>query len=77
MAFPKVIIIMFWNICFVKDLAMATVSVRIDDETKKELDEFCKSVGISVSAAINMFVKVTVRENRLPFDVKGCSSRHH
>ena len=40
---------------------MAVVSVRMD-------------VGISISAAINMFVKMTVRENRLPFDVKGHSS---
>lgn len=53
---------------------MAVVSVRMDDDTKKRFDEFCGSVGISISAAINMFVKMTVRENRLPFDVKGHSS---
>jgi len=61
----------------VKDCIMAMVSVRMDDETKKRFDEFCSSVGITISAAINMFVKMTVRENRLPFDVKGHSSEQH
>ena len=50
---------------------MATVSVRMDEETKKKFDAFCSSVGITISAAVNMFAKMTIRENRLPFDVKG------
>lgn len=50
---------------------MAVVSVRMDDETKKKFEFFCGSVGITISAAVNMFAKMTVRENRLPFDVKG------
>ena len=62
---------------FAEEYAMAVVSVRMDDETKKRFDEFCSSVGISISAAVNMFVKMTVRENRLPFDVKGHPSEHH
>ena len=50
---------------------MAIVSVRMEDETKKKFETFCDSVGITVSAAVNMFVKMTIREDRLPFDVKG------
>ena len=52
---------------------MAIVSVRMEDETKKKFETFCDSVGITVSAAVNMFVKMTIREARLPFDVKGHS----
>ncbi|MBR4398235.1 MAG: type II toxin-antitoxin system RelB/DinJ family antitoxin [Fibrobacter sp.] len=52
---------------------MAIVSVRMEDETKKKFETFCDSVGITVSAAVNMFVKMTIREDRLPFDVKGHS----
>ncbi|MCQ2055326.1 MAG: type II toxin-antitoxin system RelB/DinJ family antitoxin [Fibrobacter sp.] len=50
---------------------MAVVSVRMDDATKRKFNAFCDSVGITVSAAVNMFAKMTIRENRLPFDVKG------
>ena len=52
---------------------MAIVSVRMEDETKRKFETFCDSVGITVSAAVNMFVKMTIREDRLPFDVKGHS----
>jgi DNA-damage-inducible protein J len=50
---------------------MATVSIRMDDETKAAFEGFCNSVGLSVSAAVNMFAKVTVRENRIPFEITG------
>ena len=52
---------------------MAIVSVRMDEDTKKKFDAFCSSVGITISAAVNMFAKMTIREDRLPFDVKGNS----
>lgn len=53
---------------------MAVVSVRMDDDVKKQFETFCDSIGISVSAAVNMFARMALREDRLPFDVKGCSS---
>lgn len=53
---------------------MAIVSVRMDDDTKKKFDAFCSSVGITISAAVNMFAKMTIREDRLPFDVKGTAT---
>ena len=34
-------------------------------------EEFCKSVGLTVSAAMNMFAKITLRENRIPFEING------
>lgn len=53
---------------------MAVISVRMDDEIKKQFEQFCDSIGISVSAAVNMFARMALREDRLPFDVKGKSS---
>lgn len=52
---------------------MPVVCVRMDEETKKKFDAFCSSVGITISAAVNMFAKMTIREDRLPFDVCGSS----
>ena len=50
---------------------MATLSIRMDDFTKTAFEGFCESIGLTVSAAVNMFAKITVRENRIPFDISG------
>ncbi|MDE5899199.1 MAG: type II toxin-antitoxin system RelB/DinJ family antitoxin [Treponemataceae bacterium] len=48
---------------------MMNVSVRMENETKKEFEQFCKDVGLSISAAFNIFAKKVVREHRIPFDI--------
>ena len=50
---------------------MATLSIRTADETKYAFEGFCESLGLTVSAAINMFMKVSLRENRIPFELKA------
>jgi len=53
---------------------MGMICIRIDDDTKKQFQDFCDSVGLSVSAAVTIFVKSSIRENKLPFEVKGNGS---
>ncbi|MBR5692600.1 MAG: type II toxin-antitoxin system RelB/DinJ family antitoxin [Fibrobacter sp.] len=53
---------------------MRTICIRVDDETKKQFQEFCDSAGISLSAAITIFLKSVIRENKLPFEIKGTRS---
>ncbi len=48
---------------------MAAVCVRLDDITKRQLDQFCDSVGLTVSAIFTLFAKKVVRENRIPFEI--------
>lgn len=48
---------------------MAAISIRMDDTTKKQFDTFCDSVGLTVSAAFNIFAKTVVREQRIPFEI--------
>jgi len=43
----------------------------MNDDTKYAFEGFCESIGLTVSAAVNMFAKITLRENRIPFDVSG------
>jgi DNA-damage-inducible protein J len=45
------------------------VTVRLDENVKKEFDVFCENVGISVTAAFNMFIRATLRERALPFAI--------
>lgn len=47
------------------------VSVRMDNETKKEFEKFCKDVGLSISSAFNLFAKKVIREHRIPFDISN------
>jgi DNA-damage-inducible protein J len=51
-------------------MALATVTSRVDELDKAAFDDFCSSVGLTSSAAINMYVKVVVRDHKLSFDVK-------
>lgn len=47
-----------------------TLNVRVDAKDKKRFEKFCNDVGMNVSTAVNMFIKASLREQRLPFDVK-------
>ena len=48
-------------------MAQTNVNIRMDEETKKAFDKFCDEIGLSVSAAFNIFAKTVVREQRIPF----------
>ena len=47
-----------------------TLNVRVDANDKKCFEQFCSSVGMNVSTAVNMFIKAVLREQKLPFEVK-------
>lgn len=46
------------------------LNVRVDANDKKGFEQFCSSVGMNVSTAINMFIKTVIREQRLPFEIR-------
>ena len=48
-----------------------TITARINNEDKVLFDAFCDSVGLTTSAAINMFIKATIREGEIPFKIKA------
>ena len=50
---------------------MANVNVRIDDEIKKEAEDILKRIGITPSAAINMFYIQIIRTASIPFELKA------
>ena len=50
-------------------MALATITARVDECDKSNFDAFCASVGLNTSAAINLFVKAVLRENRIPFEI--------
>ena len=50
---------------------MAQISFRVDDEIKKKAERTFDAIGISMSAAINIYLKTVVRENRIPFELSA------
>jgi addiction module RelB/DinJ family antitoxin len=52
-------------------MAKSTFSIRIDPDMKRQFDGFCADVGMNPSTAINMFVRVVVRDKKLPFEVSS------
>ena len=46
-----------------------STSIKIDAKTKKEAQELFKDMGMSLTTAINIFLKQAVREQRIPFYV--------
>lgn len=48
---------------------MAQISLRIDDDVKKKAEQVCSDIGMSLSTAINIYLKKLGRENRIPFEL--------
>ena len=48
---------------------MATISTRIDDKTKNEAEYVANEIGITLSTAINIFLKRFIADNGFPFNV--------
>jgi len=50
-------------------MAQTTLSIRMDENLKKQFDAFCSDVGMNTSVAINIFAKTVLREKRIPFEI--------
>lgn len=45
-------------------------TIRIEPEVKKEATVILDELGLSMSTAVNAFLKALVREGGMPFDMK-------
>ena len=50
---------------------MANVNVRIDNKTKSEAEMVFSQIGLTPTAAINLFYKQVIRTNSIPFELKA------
>ena len=50
---------------------MAQISLRVDDDLKRGAEKTLNDIGLSMSTAINIFLKTVVRENRIPFELSA------
>lgn len=52
-------------------MALATFSVRMDENLKRQFDALCLEFGMNPTTAINVFARAVVRERKIPFEIKG------
>lgn len=45
------------------------INIRMDSKLKKEFEQFCQDVGMSMTTAFTLFAKKTVNENQIPFTI--------
>ena len=50
-------------------MAQSNISIRMDDNLKKDFAVVCDNLGLNVSSMVTILAKKMVREQRIPFDV--------
>ena len=48
---------------------MTTVSLRLEDNLKKELDLMCDEMGMSLTTFFTIYAKRALRDRKIPFEV--------
>lgn len=52
-------------------MANISINIRMDAELKRQFEAFCADMGMTMSAAFNIFARKAVREYRIPFEISG------
>lgn len=50
-------------------MAQTNINIRMDENLKKEFEEFCNNIGMSMTTAICVFAKKAVYEQKIPFEI--------
>ncbi|MBQ8459493.1 type II toxin-antitoxin system RelB/DinJ family antitoxin [bacterium] len=50
-------------------MAQTNINIRIDDKLKQQFDALCSELGLTMTAAFNIFAKAVVRQNGIPFEI--------
>ncbi|MBP3360860.1 MAG: type II toxin-antitoxin system RelB/DinJ family antitoxin [Clostridia bacterium] len=50
-------------------MAQLNVNIRMDEADKRAMELTCKELGLTMTAAFNIFAKKMSREHRIPFEV--------
>ena len=50
-------------------MATVNVTIRMDENLKKQAEELFSDFGLSFNAAMVMFTKQSIREQRIPFEI--------
>ena len=48
---------------------MVTVSLRLEENFKKELDKMCDEMGMNLTTFFMIYAKKALRDRRIPFEI--------
>jgi len=48
---------------------MAQISLRVDDDVKRGAEQALNDIGMSMSTAVNVFLRKVAKEKRIPFEL--------
>lgn len=52
-------------------MAQTNLTIRIDSADKKAFADICKNMGLTISAAYNVFTKAVIHNRKIPFEVEA------
>ena len=50
-------------------MGQVMINFRIDEEAKKSMEQACREMGLSMTAAFTIFAKKVGKEKRIPFEI--------
>lgn len=53
---------------------MITISLRFEEDMKKELDAMCDEMGMNLTTFFMIYAKKVLRDRRIPFDIAAPSA---
>lgn len=51
-------------------MTTTNLNIRIDKDIKNQADLIFSELGLNMTTAINIFLRTTIRENGIPFELK-------
>ena len=51
-------------------MATTNLNIRTDKEVKERADRIFSELGLNMTTAVNMFLRTTIRENGIAFELK-------
>ena len=48
---------------------MTTISLRLDDDLKRELDLMCSEMGMSLTTFFTIYARRALRDRKIPFEI--------
>ncbi|MDD7271010.1 MAG: type II toxin-antitoxin system RelB/DinJ family antitoxin [Spirochaetales bacterium] len=51
-------------------MATTNLNIRIDKDIKYQAEEIFNELGLNMTTAINLFLRTTIREHGIPFELK-------
>ena len=51
-------------------MATTNLNIRTDKAIKSQAEEIFNELGLNITAAVNIFLRATIREHGIPFELK-------